>query len=404
MMNESRLPKTALFYFSAFLQGLCLVLIPASSFIFKSPEANAITDQQYGLLFLPQIVAAVGVTWFFKPILNRWGTEKVLFLAYLFNGILLFFLWMTNLVPTHNEMSFLFLLACNLFLGLGFGLMVSVLNLLSVDLFPEKRDSILAGLHAFLGIGAAVSPLLVNWSYERESWVLSVWAALVLVAFLATGSFFSRAGRSQWDGSATQIPGEKKENSKESMPPGIVLFLTVIFFYGVAESIVGNWSIVYLDQEKQFSQSVASVSLSTFWMFMTVGRLLASVLVLKIDPRYLYRFSPFFLAAALTANSLNQHESLSVFLYVAIGLGCSYFFPLSISLSSRYFEAWKERLASLAIAALMLGVGVGSSVVGFLRDAGIVNLSQAFLGAMIGILFVAAIAFWLTRHKPEPQA
>jgi FHS family glucose/mannose:H+ symporter-like MFS transporter len=399
-MLPSKLVKVTVYYQSAFLQGVCLILVPAASFIFKSPARHGLTDQQYGMLFLPMISGAILATVFFKKILTQLREEKLFYLGFLSNIFYLGILFMAEHASRGREAAFFLLLAANLFLGLGFGLLVSVLNLLVVELFPRKRDSIVTGLHAFLGIGASVAPLLANFFYSRNFWTGGLLLSLAVVCFFALVSFLLRAA---------QVPVESRPKGHEKvrnrsyrthLPGGILLFLLTIFFYGIAESIIGNWSTVYLMEEKAFSVQTVSLALSTFWLFMTLGRLIATLVVIKFDPRYLYRFSPFLVMLSLAAIILTCAESRILFFYVAVGIGCSYFFPFSISLSTQYFDAWRERLSSLAIAALMLGVGIGSSMTGLLYNSGLIHLSHAFMTAVGCSALIAWTAYWLTRRRP----
>ena len=55
--------------------------------------------------------------------------------------------------------------------------------------------------------------------------------------------------------------------------------------------------------------------------------------------------------------------------------------PLSVSLSTRFYEESREALSGLMVAAIMLGIGIGSSTVGFLRDQGWISLAQAFFAS-----------------------
>ena len=397
-MPGSRFFKAAVYYLAAFGQGICLVLIPASSFIFKSPDANGITDRQYGLLFLPMVAGTIAAAVFFKAIARRFGDGKIYYAGFLANAFYLVILRFVEKAAGRNLLSFGLLLGANLFLGIGFGLLVSVLNLLCVELFTRNRDSILTGLHSFLGIGAAAAPLLVGFFYARGTWtqgLLVVFGGLALLLLLSAALGAARL-------TGGECAGETASPAAFSLPPlplGAWMFLVTIFFYGIAESIIGNWSSIYLHREKGFSIQTASLALSTFWLFVTVGRLLTAFLAIKIDARHLYRFSPVFMALSLLAIILTRAESRILFFYVAAGLACSCFFPFSISLSTRYFNAWRGRLSSMAVAALMLGAGVGSSAVGFLRDRKVINLSQAFLAAAACAVTIASTGFGLTRRK-----
>ena len=401
--------KAATYYLAAFVQGICLLFIPAASFIFKAPETNAITDQQYGLLFLPMMTGAILVTVFFKNILHRWGTVKIYFAGFLSNALFLLLLWFVDKALGRNLVSFVLLLTANFFLGSGFGLLLSVLNFLCVELFSQNRDSMLTGMHSCLGIGSSVCPLFVSLFYARGAWTHAVLVTLAgLVALLLVSMVFGTGSNcTGFKTSPVNEPGTIRTGTSAgtvALPAGAWMFLALILVYGIAEAIIGNWSSIYLNRDKGFSLQTASLALSTFWMFVTVGRVLASFLVMKVDARYLYRLSPACVAASLTAILMTRSESRVLLFYVAAGLSCSYFFPFSVSLSTRYFEGWHDRLASMAVAALMLGVGVGSVAIGFLRDRNVIDLGHAFMIAIACAATAACAAFLVTRRKLVEQS
>jgi fucose permease len=62
--------------------------------------------------------------------------------------------------------------------------------------------------------------------------------------------------------------------------------------------------------------------------------------------------------------------------FALAGLACSAFFPLSVALATRRFEKHVAWVSSMLIAALMVGVGLGSYVIGVLRDA--VDMEQLY--------------------------
>lgn len=395
-MHPGRFWKAAIYYPSAFLQGLCLILVPAAGFILKSPEHNRISDGQYGALFLALIAGVILVTFLTKRLIKTIGKERIFYLGFLHNILFLVFLALASPMAS-PFLGWAVLLLSNFFLGVGFGLLVGVLNLLCVELFPENRNAVITGLHACLGIGAAAAPLLVNFMYMRGIWMSGLISLALSLSLFAAGSYFLKPvpvvslAVSQGVGSGA--------SKVSSLPCGAMLFLLTIFFYGLVEAIIGNWSTVYLMDEKGFSLRTSSLALSTFWFFMTTGRVLASVLMIKMDARALYRISPLVMVVSLLAIILTNHESRVLWFYISVGLGCSYFFPVSISLSTQYFDSWRDDLASLAVAALMLGTGVGSFAVGLFYDKRAIQLGHAFASAAACSVMLAASALFLTRLK-----
>jgi MFS family permease len=399
-MTPSNLFRAAIYYGTSLVLGVALILIPASSFIIKSPDASGITDQQYGLLFLPMISAAILATFFLDRVVRRMGRRKVFYAA--ITCVLAYHLGLAGLTRTvgNNLQSFMLLLGAELALGAGFGSLLAILNLLVVELFPEHRDPALTGLHGFLGVGCALSPLVVSFYYERGIWQQSVWMTFGVLAVFALAAVAGRA-----------VPPEDRSHPDEfhpihlkgagPLPLGARLFLAASVCYGMAESIIGNWTILFLTEEKTFSLQTASVCLSLFWTFVTVGRVLAAFLTLKVEARFLHRISPVLTLAGLLLVLGTASEIWIPLPYIVVGLGCSYFFPLNISLATQYHDRWREVLSALSVTGLMLGVGLGSTVVGFLRDWHVINLQFAFGMATGCAVVLAFLSVALTTESPR---
>ena len=127
-------------------------------------------------------------------------------------------------------------------------------------------------------------------------------------------------------------------------------------------------------------------------------------LVLKMDARWLYRLSPILILVGLSGLVLVRQENQVFTCYVIAGLGCSYFFPFSTSIATRYFYESRHRLASLSVAALMLGSILGSITVGFLNRVARVTLAHAFQASLLCAIALIVFTWRLTREKPAPSA
>lgn len=390
-----------MFYAASFFQGFCLIIIPAASVILKSAEFGSLTDKDYGLSFLPMNLSAVGLTLFFNQLLRRYGRQTLLMGGMFGLGGYVASVWAAS-CGSDNVEVFLWLLSANFCLGIGFGLLISVANLAMVELYPEKRDVLLMGMHGILGFGAALAPLAVEFFYRREHWPLSHALYLLIWLVLACIMVFLRPADYADEGHEIHLEKDSPEQISK-MPKSAWGFLAAIFLYGILESITGNWSTLYLTEQKGFSFQSAAWALSSFWIFLTLGRLLAAAAALRMDVRILYRLSPVGIACSLFYLLSLRQESSVIWIYAAIGFCCSYFFPLSIGLSTQYHNRFKDTLASFGIAAIMAGVSTGTSLMGFLQQAGIVKITTTFALAASSAGVLIVMAFCLTRQNlPNP--
>lgn len=101
---------------------------------------------------------------------------------------------------------------------------------------------------------------------------------------------------------------------------------------------------------------------------LAAGRLLVSVLLLKINAAWIWLILPLMMIATLLLLPLATTAASGIALFALAGLSCSAFFPLTVGLASKRFATHQALVASLLIAALMVGVGLGSFVIGPLRQ------------------------------------
>ena len=258
-----------------------------------------------------------------------------------------------------------------------------MLNIYTVALNPQKSDALITGLHSCLGMGAALSPQLITFAHTWGIWQTASLgiAGAFFTIMLVSIPFVPKEEETK---NKTQSRSDTKDTRK--MPLGVWLFLLLITSYALIETIVFYWTSEYLSLEKGLSLELSLKALSIFWFMITVGRVLASLLSLKLDAWYLYLLSPMIIFTALSLLiSLSGPVILGV--YALLGLGCSYFFPLSLSLATRTYPKDQERISGLAVGALMLGVGICNFFVGYLKSSGSLSLNQAFVGVS-GIAFL----------------
>jgi fucose permease len=177
------------------------------------------------------------------------------------------------------------------------------------------------------------------------------------------------------------------------------LFTVIAVLYAFAEGTFGNWAVLYLQDVKHLPETVAATALSAFWAAIVGGRLLTSVLVLKLAPRHIWLSLPGLMMVAFLLLPYADTPLRGIAGFALAGLACSAFFPLSVALATQRFGKHVPWVSSMLIAALMLGVGLGSYVIGVLRDS--VDMEQLyrlstfypFVALLLGIIAV--------RQRPE---
>jgi MFS family permease len=64
-------------YVAGVAQGIVLVTFPAASTVFTDPDEYGLSSTQYGALFLPQVVTAIGAALLGASLGSRVGTKRV---------------------------------------------------------------------------------------------------------------------------------------------------------------------------------------------------------------------------------------------------------------------------------------------------------------------------------------
>jgi fucose permease len=384
-------------YCSGFLQGVALILFPAAGPLFTDPSFHALTSSQFGLLFTPQIVAAIAASAFAARCAAYFGMKRMLFLGLTLNVLSMLLLAASHGLLGMGILAYLLLLLGTSAVGAGFGFTISALNAYAFDLFQDRADAAVTGLHALIGMGQVCSSLILGLCLSLGFWW---WAPLVIGAALVL-----------MIGSQLGLPMKLSIESMEPLsrvrsrplPKRIWLYAVMVFLYGVCEATYGNWSSIYLEQDAGLTLSEAAVGLSVFWAMVTAGRVLFVLSAIWFRPQSLQVVSPFLIAASfLVFPSLSG--SLPSMLGLALaGLALSFFFPLSVSLASAEEPALAPAVSGTLVAALALGVGFSSNLVGFVREA--LGLSLIFRLSSLYAFLLAVLVIYLTQSKEsDPRA
>lgn len=385
-------PAVLAVYLIAFLQGLTLVSFPASSAVLK--QMHGFTDAQYGAIFLPQVALAVLGAVAGGTLARRLGLQTLLWLAAAGNGLSQLALAASAWVMP--ALGFPMILLGTALLGLSFGLGGAPLNSFPPRFFPRHASTAVVASHTLSGLGLMAGPLLAD-GFSRVGWWIGFPLSLLgLSALLALAAALIRFPPDTEAGSERHAAGTP---SGSSVFWG---FTAIAMLYAFAEGTFSNWAVLYLGEAKSLPAGVAALALSVFWGALVAGRLLIAVLVVRIAPLAIWLTLPVLMIAAFLLLPAANTAILGFGLFALAGLASSAFFPLTITLASQRFPGHVAWVSSMIIAALMVGVGLGSFLIGSLREwltlEQIYQLSAAYPIMMIGL------AWWLTHSRRKIAA
>lgn len=348
-------------YLSAFLQGLTLVSFPASSTVLR--HMHQLSDAQYGAIFLPQVLFAIVGAVGGGVLAQRLGLRALLWVALVANALSQAALAAS--VAFSPGPAYVVILFATAFLGFGFGLSGAPLNSYPPVFFPRQRSTAVVALHTVLGMGLMLGPLYATWLISGQRWLAFPLSLLGLSLLLAIAVLRVKLPE------AEMAPAG---NTARSTGPRLLgsltfwLFTAIAVLYAFAEGSFANWTMIYLHESKHLPENTAALALSVFWGAVVVGRLLISVIVLRISAEMIWLTLPPLMIVAFLLLPYADSPVLGIGFFALAGLACSAFFPLTVALSSKRFTRDVARVSSMMIAALMLGVGLGSFVLGSLQQ------------------------------------
>lgn len=404
MSNAPRLATIIAVYVSALLQGIALIIFPSAGALFTSPDFHGLGEGQFGVLFAPQIVAAIATSLSASNLARRWGMKRVLQLGLCANIAAMGLMAVSHVLIGAGDLAFIVLLMGTASVGAGFGLTITALNAYAFDLFRARADAAVTALHVLAGIGQTGASLVLNLFRTMGFW----WGAPLTVAVALVLMFIfqlSLALRLSIEGSYLPDTGTAAEPSNppaRRLPLRIWVFAVVVFLYGACEATFGNWTTIYLEDNAGFDPTRAAQSLALFWGMVTAGRALFALAAIWLRPQMLYYIVPFVVAGSFVALPIVAGVGANMLILALAGLGLSFFFPLSISLASAEEPEQLDAVSGAMVAGIQLGVGTSSILVGQLTD--ILALSTIFQLSSSYALVMGALVIFLAVTKQRTAA
>jgi MFS family permease len=383
MSKAASRPEIVSVYTAGVIQGVALVTFPAASGVFTGGPDYALSNQEYGGMFVPQAIMAVVASFLGAGLTRRIGTKRVYLLGLTANLAAMTLLVCSRVEMHDHVLAYIILLAATACLGAGFGFTVPSLNTLAALFFPQGVEKAVLALNALLGLGTMLAPILMLLFARMGVW----WGMPILVAVAILGLLvLSRALplEAAPSGGATTARDTK-------IPARFWIFALFALLYGVCETLNGNWASVYMGSRLGASAALSSLALTVFWAAVTAGRVIFAALDQWIPSRVVFRTLPLVVGAAFiaTANLKHGEAPLGIVAFAAAGLGCSALLPLMISFAQRELTSMATSVAGGLICAYQIGYGIAAFGVGPLQAHAGLAL-EAIYGATAAVAIVLA--------------
>ncbi|WP_416148797.1 MFS transporter [Salipaludibacillus sp. HK11] len=349
-----------LFYASYLLIGFANVIIGASL-----PELLSYYSRDYregGLLISMQFAGfLIGVI--MTPLwVKRLGHRNallfalsMLFMAQMVYGFLPSWEWIIVAAP---------------FAGFGFGIVEAIIGALILDSVKEKKAVVMSKVEVFFSIGAMLMPLIVSIFIVINYWnlaffVLAFFSLIMIFLWIKIGQVDAFI-----DSPTEDIPNKKDKIIQPSLLnegtyksgaqlPLFILFVILFATYVGVEMSIANFLPAILIELSGVSTAVASLSVTFFWIAMSVGRIFAGVIAEKVTYyKYLLWTNIATLLTLIAFSFISGIVGLFVFILI-IGLFMSGTFAISLTYANALLSLKTEKITSLLIAS----GGVGGALV-----------------------------------------
>jgi FHS family glucose/mannose:H+ symporter-like MFS transporter len=388
--------EIAVVYGAAVAQGLALVTFPAASSIFTSPDGFGFDSTRYGAMFVPQVAFAILASALAPKLARRVSLRRVLLAGFAGNAISMTLLALSRLLMGTPDTAFAVLLFATAALGFGFGATVMALNTYAEAFFPAWIDRAVLILNALLGLGTALAPVLVALVVAIGAWWLLP-LVVVCVVVLLSGVALTQPLRV----SADTADAGSASIGWTSLPGRFWFYAAAVFVYGIAETLNGNWAVLYLTTERGVSAAGAAFALAAFWGMVTLGRVFIVLISWLVPARWIYAALPVLLLFTFQVAARVQGQTGGIVALGLAGLACSAFLPLSISFGGKEFPHLSAVMAGGLIAFYQLGYGVAAFGIGPLHASLGLTFATIFAAGTLVALPLVAIAYFVVRGGPS---
>jgi fucose permease len=384
---------STLVFASGFGIGLMIVVYPTLGPLLTDRDMFGLTNAQYGLLFLPQIVAAIVSALAVRRLGARIGMKRVVIIGTGCCVVAMALLLVASSLVGHPGLAYSVLLVGTAAVGAGFAATMSGLNVYAFELFREHPGAAITGLHMVITAGSVLSPLMFSLFLRGGYWP----GAPMVVAAILAGLLVSQVKLDSLG--SDRALGYELSAERVRLSQRVWLWAALALLYGACEATFAYWGPVYANEDKGLSVATSALALSAFWGALTLGRALFTAFSLRFRTRALYVVAPFVVAAAFLVLPLTQ-DTMPVILGFALGgLGCSFFYPNSVGLASNEQPMHAAVVSATMTAFLFVGFGLGSNLPGILRSAA--GLSAIFTWSLGYAVVLGLLAIFMTSTRKE---
>lgn len=290
--------------------------------------------------------------------------------------------------------------AGGLLVGVGFGSLVLGINRSFAAGFGERSGAMLNLVNACFSVAAVAGPLAIAitpGSHRRTLFAGLAVLALLLVPLLSGLSLGRESRPEDRDDHDEPDASESDDPDTRAGRPSVLiiaLFMGLFMLYIAVESSIGAWEATYLVSRGHTAESGAAWT-SAFWGALTVGRLIAAPISLRIHAGSLVVASVLLVVVGVVATRFSGMEAGA---FAVVGLGMAAIFPTSFAWLSAALPAARTA-GGMALAAGMVGGILGPPTIGY----GVARFGVGIVPWGLTILAVLCLLCSLALYRLVPR-
>ena len=266
--------------------------------------------------------------------------------------------------------------------GFGLGQIITSVNILAGRRFTAHRGSALAMLNFSFSLGAMLSALLAAWLLPRFALrgLLECFAMLFGVGVVA---LMAQMRGNEESAEAFDRASVEAEPQVGLSGRAYLYFAALLVLYGGLETCLSGWLTTFALRYGDKTLAVSEYTTLLLWMSLTVGRVGASAVMLRVGEKTAQRWG-LGLAAVFTAALAMAHSAVTIAGFaVLLGLSLAPFFPATWALLMA--ERPTARQAGIVLAVS----GLGAAALPWLM--GVVSTRAGSLQVALVLPFAAAL-------------
>lgn len=333
-----------------------------------------------GLVLLSLSIGAVGAMPFTGWAIIKNGSRRITIFAVISYSILV------PLIPfLPNVIS---LMGLYFLMGISTGMLDVAMNAQAVMVEQIYQKPIMTSFHALFSIGM----MLGAWS---GSLFIDLGYDLGIHLMITTGASLIAV----WWASLNLIVDKPDPMTKHSgplfrLPNQALISIGIITFCGMlAEGAMSDWSVNYMQNIANASQSLAPIGLSAFATAMTIGRIFGDRMRSFFGDKKMIAFGGLIAAFGLTFALVIPQPYHTIAGFFLVGIGLSSIVPIAYSIAGNAKDLQPGVGLAMVTTVGYSGFLFGPPIIGFISDASTLRIALAIVAVLLLLMTALAVRY-----------